>query len=300
MQYVPTTLARSLELPSIISIHYFEYTSDFRYGGERHDFWELIVCDKGELCITAGDRELTLAKGQAYLHPPMQFHNVRVNGETAANSVILSFESPTKELSLIADKVLDVDTYVSTALFSVLKEAERSFDNKLGRVIDPCLKRNQKPKPFASEQMIQNYAELLLIHLVRSQITPDDKVKLPTHVKKSELAERIVAYMEENLAEKMTFTDISKRFSISATSLKKLFSDTYGHGALEHLTYLRIERAKQLLRDQRHSCTEIATLCGFCSVHHFSNTFKKSEDMSPTEYVRTIKSMLETADEGIL
>ncbi len=295
MKYISTKMTNSLLLPAIISIHYFEYTADFSYEGEAHNFWELILCDKGELYITAGDREMVLKKGQAYLHPPMQFHNVRANGDAAANSVVLSFESPTTELGCIADKVLDTDGYVSTALFSVLKEAEVSFDNKLGSVNSSRLIRNQSPKPFASEQIIQNYAELLLIHLIRNETEEVGRVELPSNVKRSELAEKIVGYMESELAEKMTFMDISKHFSISPTSLKKLFGDTYGHGVMEHLTYLRVERAKQLLREGKSSCTEIAALCGFCSVHHFSNTFKKRENMSPTEYVKTIKSMLEMA-----
>jgi AraC-like DNA-binding protein len=280
-------------VPAIISIHYFEYTVDFVFGGEEHNFWELIMCDKGELLITAGEKKLVLKKGQAYLHPPMQFHNVRVHGDTAANSVVLSFESPTKELELIADRVLETDGYASTALFSVLKEAEMSFDNKLGTVISPRLIRNQSPKPFGSEQIIQNYAELLLIHMVRVACDEAASVQLPINEKRSDLAHRISDYMTQNLATKQTFTDISKRFSISPTSLKKLFSDTYGHGVMDHLTSLRIERAKQLLREGKSSCTEIAINCGFCSVHHFSNTFKKREGMSPTEYTQTIKSMLE-------
>ena len=296
MKYIPTKMENPLLVPSIISIHYFEYSVDFRYCGEAHDFWELIVCDKGELCITAGDRDLVLTKGQAFLHPPMQFHNVRAYGDDAPNSVIISFESPTAELYSIADKVLNTDSYVATALFSVLNEAGKSFGNKLGSVVEPRLIRNQRPAPFASEQIIQNYTELLLIHLIRNEMEPSADAQLPTNVKRNDMCERIVRYMEENLSEKMTFADILKRFSISSTSLKKLFGSAYGHGVIEHLTELRIERAKQLLREENKSCTEIATMCGFCSVHHFSNTFRKQEGMPPTEYVKTIKSLLEVAE----
>ena len=69
MQYVSTQLRHSLNIESVVSIHYFEYTADFRYPGEEHDFWELIYCDKGELRISAGDHDLLLRHGQAFLHP---------------------------------------------------------------------------------------------------------------------------------------------------------------------------------------------------------------------------------------
>ena len=126
MDYIFTRLKQELFVHSIISIHYYEYTSEFRYPGEAHDFWELILCDSGELLINAGDKEMILSKGQAYLHPPMQYHNVHAEGGRSANSVILSFESDTPELWNVCDKIINTDSYITTALFSILREAKVS------------------------------------------------------------------------------------------------------------------------------------------------------------------------------
>ena len=292
MQYVATKLEQSLFINSIISIHYFEYTPNFRYEGESHDFWELIYCDNGSLSIVAGDRELILKHGEAYIHPPCQFHNVRVHGDRAANSIILSFESDSKELHSVADRVLSTDSYVSTALFSILREARVSFCNPLGKLHEARLIRKNTVEKFASEQIIQNYTELLLIHLIRRTHETEEFPELPP-VSNSSLLEDILKYMSENLGSKITFSDLTKRFSVSSTTLKNLFSRTYSHGAMEHLTRMRIDAAKELLRTGRYSCTDIASSCGFCSVHHFSGVFRKYESCSPTEYVGSIKSMLE-------
>ena len=102
-----------------------------------------------------------------------------------------------------------------------------------------------------------------------------------------------IDFMEKNLCEKITFSDIVQELSVSPTTLKMIFARTYGHGAMEHLTLMRIEKSKELLREGSLSCTDISSACGFCSVHHFSGVFKKYEGMSPTEYVKSIKSMLE-------
>ena len=293
MQYVPTTLARSLELPSIISIHYFEYTAQFVYDGESHDFWELIFCDKGRLSIHAGSQEYVLERGDAFLHPPGQFHNVRSEGGRSANSIILSFESNTKELERVSDKVIPTDKYVATSLFAILREAKNSFENELGKLHEARLIRKNSEENFASEQIIQNYIELLLIHLIRKAEQREQLSELSTDVRRSALVDSIVAYMRENIDSKITFTDLTRRFSVSPTTLKKVFGSAFGHGAMEHLTRMRVEYSKELLRDGKHSCTDIATMCGFCSVHHYSGVFRKYEMMSPTEYVKSIKSMLE-------
>lgn len=293
MDYIFTRLKQELFVHSIISIHYYEYTSEFRYPGEAHDFWELILCDSGELLINAGDKEMILSKGQAYLHPPMQYHNVHAEGGRSANSVILSFESDTPELWNVCDKIINTDSYITTALFSILREAKVSFSNQLGTLYDPKLIRKADAVPFGAEQIIQNYAELLLIYLVRDARSPEEFPALPTASKKNVLLQRILAYMKENLSSKITFTDITETFSVSPTTLKNLFRSNLGHGVMEHLTHMRLEYAKELLRDGNYSCTDIAATCGFCSIHHFSSTFRRLNGMSPTEYVSSIKSMLE-------
>ena len=130
-------------------------------------------------------------------------------------------------------------------------------------------------------------------HLIRKEQNAVSFPEIPAHNERNGLLEGILAYMQSNIDNKITFSDITKEFSVSPTTLKKLFDKTYNHGAMEHLTRMRIEYSKDLLRDGHYSCTEIATLCGFCSVHHFSGVFRKYEAMSPTEYVKSVKAMLE-------
>lgn len=293
MNYIATSLEQSLFVASVISIHYFEYTAAFCYEGEKHDFWELIFCDKGRLLIQAGEKEYVLEHGQAFLHPPGQFHNVRAEHGKAANSIILSFNSDTEELNGIADTVIRTDTYAETSLFSILREAKNSFSNELGRLHDSRLIRKNSVEYFASEQIIQNYIELLLIHLIRQSHSSDTFPSLPPDVKRDSFMDGILEYMKSNIGLKITFSDLTKKFSVSPTTLKKMFLRTFGHGAMEHLTRMRIAYSKELLRDGKYSCTDIANMCGFCSVHHYSGVFRKYEGMSPTEYVKSIKSLLD-------
>ncbi len=296
MDYTAIKLRRSIEIESIVSIHYFEYTVDFSYPGESHPFWEIIYCDKGSLTISADDSTYVLSHGQAFLHSPGQYHNVRAAGEKAANSVIFSFFSSCPELYSIAGRPIEFDRFAVNTLFSIIREAGASFENSLGYVMDTELKRKFSPTAFAAEQAIQNYIELLFIHLLRSpkrmgkfdEVTKEERSEL--------LVKRITDYMKEHISEKITFSDITSQFSISSTTLKKLFKKHYNCGTMERLTEIRIDTAKELLRSGKYSCTEIASMCGFCSIHHFSKVFKEKCDMSPTEYLRSIRSMLEFSE----
>ena len=49
MSYTGVTLDELIQIKTLYSVHYFEYMSDFSFGGESHDFWEFIYVDKGFL-----------------------------------------------------------------------------------------------------------------------------------------------------------------------------------------------------------------------------------------------------------
>ncbi|MBQ7383685.1 MAG: helix-turn-helix transcriptional regulator [Clostridia bacterium] len=296
MNYTAVRLKRSLEIESVVSIHYFEYTVDFAYPGEAHPFWEIIYCDRGSLKITDNDKTYIISRGQAFLHAPEQYHNVCAAGGKAANSVVFSFFSDCPELYGISGRPLEFDSFSVNTLFSIIREAGASFENPLGYVMDTELKRKPTPALFASEQAIRNYIELLFIHLIRNPKRTGEFDEVPKEERSELLIKRISDYMKEHISEKIIFSDITAQFSISSTTLKKLFKKHYGCGTMEHLTNLRIDTSKELLRSGKYSCTEIASMCGFCSIHHFSKVFKERCDMSPTEYIKTVKSMLEYSE----
>lgn len=80
MAYESVHLENSIAIENIISVHYFQYMSDFSFPGESHDFWELVCVDRGEIIAVAGDRQLALKKGNILFHKPNEFHNVLTNG----------------------------------------------------------------------------------------------------------------------------------------------------------------------------------------------------------------------------
>ena len=51
-----------------------------------------------------------------------------------------------------------------------------------------------------------------------------------------------------------------------------------------YLTQVRIERAKELLRNTHLKAFDIGNKVGYAEGHYFSYVFKKVEGMAPTEY----------------
>ena len=52
MAYEYVTLNEEISIDKIVTIHYYEYMSDY-YSGESHNFWEFLCVDKGEVDVMA-------------------------------------------------------------------------------------------------------------------------------------------------------------------------------------------------------------------------------------------------------
>lgn len=63
-----------------------------------------------------------------------------------------------------------------------------------------------------------------------------------------------------------------------------LFKQNYGITAMELVTDMKLQHAKELLVTARYSMAEIADLCGFENQYYFSSVFKKSTGVPPSQY----------------
>lgn len=292
MDYIKTVMNKALIIQDIVSIHYFEYAKDFAYSGEFHDFWELVYADKEELVITAGAHELTLTAGQFYLHRPMEFHNLRCNGEKAANSFIISFSSPCSQLLSIAGKAFNCPQKCKKYLAMIISETKNAFSSPLGAAHTTQLVRKDT-QPFGTEQLIQIHLEEFLIRLIRECGTAlqTEEPPLIDEATNSRLA-TICEYLEHNVENKITFLDLCQHFSVSESAMKKMFREGIGSGAMDYYNRCKIDRAKQMIREKDKNFTEIADRLGYNSVQYFSRHFKQSTGMTPSQYAASIENMV--------
>ena len=91
MDYQSVCLKDCMEIREIVSLHYFEYRSDFTFPGEIHPFWELVCVDAGEITVEAGEETLLLKKGDVLFHAPNEFHSVKADGKSSPSIVVISF-----------------------------------------------------------------------------------------------------------------------------------------------------------------------------------------------------------------
>lgn len=94
----------------------------------------------------------------------------------------------------------------------------------------------------------------------------------------------VKTYLDQNFHKKITLDDLAEQFYINKFYLTRLFREQYGSSVINYLLYLRISRAKELLRFTELSVEEIGAQCGMPDANYFSRAFRKIEGMSPSEF----------------
>jgi hypothetical protein len=290
--FTPTVLAKAIDIPAVVTVHYFEYAKDYVFEGESHDFWELLYVDKGEVEVMADKTGYRLRQGDMIFHKPGEFHNVFANGVVAPNLVVVAFLCESPGMRYFEGKILRTGADERELLARLVNEARDAFSCPLD---DPHTTRMERASSsaFGSEQMIGMLLEQMLIRLVRRGAEGAREVKVSSSVKKrsdNDLVARVIDYMEENVAGNLTFSAVCRYSAQSATNLKTIFKAVTGRGVMEYYRALKIDRAKTLLREGNGNITQIADALGYASVHYFSRYFKQATGMTPSEYTRSIQA----------
>jgi len=97
-------------------------------------------------------------------------------------------------------------------------------------------------------------------------------------------AERIGAveeYIEENLYERLTVTQIAQKFELSTGFFSRDFKKAFGKPPHDYIIDRRISKATELLVSGQTGITDIAISTGFSSHAHMSMVFKQRLGVSP-------------------
>lgn len=86
------------------------------------------------------------------------------------------------------------------------------------------------------------------------------------------------------LLETLTVERVAREIPISRRQLEVKFRKYHGRTMLEELQLVRIERAKQLLRETDASMERVAKTVGFSATSYFLQTFRRRVGLSPSKY----------------
>jgi YesN/AraC family two-component response regulator len=154
------------------------------------------------------------------------------------------------------------------------------------------------PKLVINEVGKEDSAEIVLNQSINGQITAvngNGHAQQLSEKKREELIRQI-----ENIMGEKAFKDphcsidiIAKKIGSNSKYVSQVINDKLGCSFTNYVNDLRIREAQQILSEQkseRYSIEGVGIMVGFQSKSTFNTQFKKVTGMTPTEYLRTIKS----------
>lgn len=93
-----------------------------------------------------------------------------------------------------------------------------------------------------------------------------------------------IEYIEKHLFESLNIKKVAEHSGYSPSWLEKMFIKFTGKGIFTHIQHIRIEKAKQLLRQTSLNISEIAFEVGYNSHTRFTLAFVRLNKMPPSRY----------------
>lgn len=95
----------------------------------------------------------------------------------------------------------------------------------------------------------------------------------------------IIEYVKNNFYDKnMSLSLLADKFDQTPSSISRLFKNEVGYNFVDYLHRLRLDKAKELLKNTDISISDIALKCGYLSSHSFIRSFKKYNLITPGRY----------------
>lgn len=283
-------IINKFEILGFNSICYFEFGKNFTHTPEKHNFWEMVYVDSGNIVAITDGNSLTLSQGQIIFHEPNEIHAHISDSESPNNMLVISFNCESPDMNFFRKKIFTADKTTKTLLGLFTSEVK----NALGNIPDEYGKEENldfSNAEFGSYELLLCYYKEMLINLIRKNSGKDNKVKANEKSRilaQNSLSSLVCEYMKENVYSALSLDDVCSHFMLAKSQLSHIFKSAVGKSPMEYYNGLKIAEAKKLLRGGIYSVSQISDMLGFSCIHSFSRSFKNTVGTSPTEYKKRI------------
>lgn len=218
--------------------------------------------------------KITIDSGDILYIPPNCWN--KPNWQTDCSVLSLLFGRRQLGFSLVTKKAKE------TGFIDVQKY---SVPNRTGHAIDHMLEALNALAREPQKSPMDHYLTAAVIAYCQQMIgQPESAAK----TKSEDIYHGICIYIQENFQRDINRDGIAKRFNISPNHLSRLFRQQ-GHMTLaDYITWVRIDRAKFMLKRYDLRLPDVATRCGFKDINYFYRVFKERTGVTPSQYKQGI------------
>jgi signal transduction histidine kinase/DNA-binding response OmpR family regulator/ligand-binding sensor domain-containing protein len=190
----------------------------------------------------------------------------------------------------------DVETSHLPVLLLTAKQGEESEIEGLKTGADDYI-----TKPF-SEEILKTKLRNIFRYREQVRIKFSNGVSLePSEItttsRDEEFIKKAIEVVEAHISDPdFDIVSFASAMAVSPSTLLRKFKAIIGESSEKFIRTIRLKRAAQLLQKSQFTVTEICYDVGFSSQKHFSTTFKKQFELTPSEYRKKYNEVENTID----
>lgn len=290
-KFTHCSIEKVINIEKIITLFYMELSKNFAYDGEKHDFWEMVYIDKGEMICTADKNRFVLKSGEMTFHKPNEYHNLSGNNTVAPNVSIVTFACRSRAMKFLEGKIFKLDGEEKALLSMLFDEGLSCY--RLAEAQNPLQPNMVKVEssPYGSSQMTKNLLEVFLIKMCRRKDVVTKKMRRSCLIDGVDVpypVMEILDYLQKNIYNKITIRDVVEYTGRSESTVKSLFARYRNDGIIHYYNSLKIKEARKLLRESSYNISQISDMLHFDNPQYFSKCFRRFTNMTPREYKASI------------
>ncbi|MBQ8999293.1 MAG: helix-turn-helix domain-containing protein [Clostridium sp.] len=222
--------------------------------------WDILFINNNDIHKPIVNKDVPYERIVIWLNPKIKINDIENN-----NSLLNCFDLSKK----LRHNLLRLNAPNTNCLKKIVNEIINSKDSNL----------------FGSE--ILNYSLFLVIMVYINRWFIENE-KRKDGVTSYKIVDDIVEYINSNIDKDLSIDTLAQKFHISKFSLSRYFKSKTGNSLHNYILKRRLVYAKALIVEG-YSMKSAATKCGFNDYSTFVRGFKKEYNISPRDYLKSIK-----------
>lgn len=241
-----------------------EGRSECLFGGQRYCY------------MSAGDLSFCSLQDNAHQSefPTSHYHGITVTIDFSAITGEME-----KVLELLAVDLARIRALSQAAEFTIIR-ADTTVEHIFSELY----------KVPASIRLGYIRVKVLELLLVLTGLEPAERTAKRVYFPAAQIetVKRIHAFLLEHYNEHYTIDELSARFAISPTVMKRCFCGVYGDSVYSYMKRYRLNIAERMLREGALTVGEIAARIGYLNPNKFTSAFCAEYGLPPTEYRKKV------------
>ncbi|MFB9761525.1 helix-turn-helix domain-containing protein [Ectobacillus funiculus] len=242
----------------------------------KHSFVEICYVMDGSGLYLEDGTDYTLKEGTFFCSRPGKLH--RIHKGQNLSLLWVGFEidegASTEEAIHLFRRLAETsDFHIEDATQS---PAALLWKTLLGHASHPC--------PDVLLRSL-GYSLLLSLQVLFCPMSiVDERKHLHSHSSANKLIQQAQLFIQDNLAQPLSLTDVAQYLHISPRHLSRLFSENLGVPFTSFVRKERVRASAEMLRSTNLAIKTISEATGFSSVYYFTAVFSEETSVAPGEY----------------